>query len=360
MKTLPLLFTLLLSAGAFGQIKKPFRIAVAGLTHTHVHWLLGRAYDGDIEIVGIAEPNRELAERFLKQHNIPMSLHYTRLEEMLDKTKPEAVTAFNSIYEHLEVVKACAARKIHVMVEKPLAISLAHAREMEALAKKHGIHLLTNYETTWYGSNYEAVAKVKALGEVRKVVFHHGHKGPKEIGVNAEFLEWLTDPKKNGGGAIVDFGCYGANLMTWLMKGERPLSVLAVTQQIKPDIYPNVDDEATIILVYPKSQAIIQASWNWPYNRKDMEIYAERGYVIADKEGIKSKMSPENEEEFEKIDAREKPYHDPFAYMAAVVRKEISIDPDDLSALENNMIVMEILDAAGRSAKEGKSIAFKR
>src|SRR5688572_11875191 len=112
----------LVSISASGQTAKPFRIAVAGLTHTHVHWLLGRAHDGDIEIVGIAEPNRELAQRFLKQHNIPMSVYYTSLEEMLDKTKPEAVTAFNSIYEHLEVVKACAPRKIHVMVEKPLAI----------------------------------------------------------------------------------------------------------------------------------------------------------------------------------------------------------------------------------------------
>lgn len=337
----------------------PLKIAIDGLTHTHVHWLLGRAHDGDIEIVGIAEPNRELAKRYLDQYKLSMSLLYPSLEEMLKRTKPEAVAAFNSIFEHLETVRVCAPKKIHVMVEKPLAVSLEHAREMQALAAKHEIHLLTNYETTWYGSNYKTETLIPALGEVRKVVVHDGHQGPKEIGVNKEFLDWLTDPKMNGGGALTDFGCYGANLMTWLMKGEKPSSVFAVTQQIKPHIYPKVDDEATIVLTYPKAQAIIQASWNWPYNRKDMEVYCERGYVMADRNGIKTRRSSENVEKTERIPAREKPYDDPFRYLAAVIRGEIKVQPHDLSSLHNNMIVMEILEAAKTSAAHGKRIELK-
>jgi predicted dehydrogenase len=355
-------FFLLVSMSTFllsAQTPKPFRIGVAGLTHTHVHWILGRAADGDIEIVGIAEPNRALAERFLKQHNLPMSLVYPSLEEMLDKTKPEAVTAFNSIEEHLQVVKLCAPRGIHVMVEKPLAVNLDHAKQMQALAVKHNIHLLTNYETTWYGSNAAALGKLSGLGDLRKVVIHDGHQGPKEIGVNDEFLEWLTDPVKNGGGALMDFGCYGANLMTWLMKGERPQSVLAVTQQIKPQVYPKVDDEATIIVIYPRAQAIIQASWNWPYNRKDMEVYATTGYVVADREGLKYRLSPEASESYVRTNPPRAPYHDPFAYFAAVVREEIKVEAHDLSALPNNMVVMEILDAAKRSAQQGRRIDFK-
>jgi predicted dehydrogenase len=339
---------------------KPLRIGVAGLTHTHVHWILGRAHDGDIEVVGIAEPDRALAERFLKQHNLPMSLVYPTLEEMIDKTKPEAVTAFNSIDQHLNVVQICAPRKIHVMVEKPLAVSLEHAREMEALAKKHGIQLLTNYETTWYGSNRDAVEELASLGKIRKIVVHDGHKGPKEIGVNEEFLNWLTDPVKNGGGAITDFGCYGANLMTWLMNGERPLYVTAVTQQLKPDFYPKVDDEATIVVVYKEAQGIIQASWNWPYNRKDMEVYAERGYVIGDRAGLKMRRTYDGPEEYKKSESLAKPKHDPFAYFAAVIRNEIKPAKNDLSSLENNMLVVEILDAAKKSAKEGRIVHLQR
>lgn len=337
------------------QSNRSFAIAIDGLTHTHVHWLLGRAKDGDIRIVGIAEKNRELAERYLKQYNLPLTLLYPSLPELLQMVQPEAVAAFNPISEHLSTVQACAPKGIHVMVEKPLAVSLAHAKEMERLAKKHNIHLLTNYETTWYGSNYKAQSLLDTLGEIRKVVVHDGHPGPKEIGVNKEFLDWLTDPVMNGGGAITDFGCYGANLMTWLMKGERPTSVFAVTQQIKPAIYPRVDDEATIVLTYPKAQAIIQASWNWPYNRKDMEVYAQQGYVIADKAGIRVKHS-EAPEKTEAVPARAKPFHDPFAYLAAVVRGEIKMEAADLSSLPNNMVVMEILEAAKQSAREGRRI----
>lgn len=358
MKLSLLLIVMMMATLSFGQKKEPLRIGVAGLTHTHVHWILGRAHDGDIKIVGIAEANRELAERFLKQHNLPMSLVYPTLEEMLDKTNPEAVAAFNSIDEHLAVVKACAPRGIHVMVEKPLAVSLSHAREMERLARQHNIHLLTNYETTWYGSNQDVIRHLDSLGVITKMVVHDGHQGPKEIGVNQEFLEWLTDPKKNGGGALTDFGCYGANLMTWLMKGQRPQSVFAVTQQLKPEIYPNVDDEATIVVIYPKSQGIIQASWNWPYNRKDMEVYARRGYIIADRSGYRIKTDPNKNEEAKTSDDLPSPYHDPFTYFAAVIKNEITVEPYSPSSLENNMLVMEILEAAKQSANEGKRIIF--
>jgi predicted dehydrogenase len=350
---------LLLSALSNAQSTKPFRIGIAGLTHTHVHWILERADDGDIEIVGIAEPNRELAERFLKQHNLPMSLVFSSLEEMVERTKPEAVTAFNSIDEHLQVVRVCAPRKVHVMVEKPLAISLVHAREMESLAKKFDIELLTNYETTWYGSHFDAMRELESRGPIRKIVVHDGHKGPQEIGVNKEFLEWLTDPAKNGGGAITDFGCYGANLMTWFLNGERPSAVSAITQQLKPDVYPNVDDEATILVIYPKAQGIIQASWNWPYNRKDIELYAQSGMVIADREGLRFRSSYDAPETFRKSSPPMAPFHDPFALLAAVVRKQVSLKRFDPSSLENNMLVMEILDAAKRSAKERKVIELK-
>ena len=353
----------LVYAQEFAKKNKPLRVGIAGLTHGHVHWILGAASRGEVEVVGIAEPNRDLAERLLGQYKLPMGMLYTDLAEMLSRTKPEAVTAFGSIYDHLAVVKACAPRKIHVMVEKPLAVSLEHARQMEMLAKKHNIHLLTNYETTWYGSNHtawEMIHEGKRFGDVVKIVVHDGHQGPREIGVNSEFLEWLTDPKMNGGGALMDFGCYGADLITWLMKGERPLSVSAVTQQIKPDIYPKVDDEATIIVTYPSAQAIIQASWNWPYSRKDMEIYGKTGYIMADRNSIRYRTGPEEEEEVKKAVApREYPYNDPFAFLTAVIREDVRPDAWDLSSLRTNMVAMEILDAAKRSAESGKVIRLK-
>lgn len=345
------------------QTKTPaFKIGVAGLTHAHVHWILDRADDGDFELVGVAEPDKGLAERFLKQHNLPMTLWYPSLQDMLGKTKPEAVAAFGSIFEHLEVVRLCAPKKIHVMVEKPLAVSVAHATEIKSLAQKNGINVLTNYETTWYSSNLDINDQFRqsdAMGKIRKVVIHDGHQGPKEIGCNIEFLNWLTDPVQNGGGALTDFGCYGANLLTWLMKGQRPISVFAVTQQLKPEIYPKVDDEATIVVVYPGAQGIIQASWNWPYGRKDMEVYGEKGSIIGDREGARRQLTADKTATLLPARKLESPYHDPFMYLAAVVRGEIKVDPSDFSALDNNVMVVEILEAAKKSAKEGRRIELR-
>lgn len=360
-------FMLLLASlpGIFQPLlaQTPLRVAVVGLVHTHVHWILGREKQSDIEIVAIVEPNRDLAERYAQQHGYDMDLVYADLETMLNEVKPEAVTAFGTILDHLAVVKACAPRGIHVMVEKPLAISHDHARQMADLAEKHQIHLLTNYETTWYGSHAEIfrlLNRDQTLGPLRKVVVHDGHPGPKEIGVNEEFLVWLTDPKYNGAGALTDFGCYGANLITWLAAGKRPLSVMALTQQLKPEIYPLVDDEATILLEYDGFQGIIQASWNWPVSRKDLEVYGQKGQAFAlNRSDVRVRLGDGAPEVSSAGAPLRPPYHDPFAYFAAVVRGQIQPGPYDLSSLENNLLVMEILDAARKSARTGKRIRLK-
>ncbi|MDY7394464.1 Gfo/Idh/MocA family oxidoreductase [Aureibaculum sp. 2210JD6-5] len=338
---------------------EPLKIGVVGLSHSHVGWILGRPDKGDIKIVGIVEPNKDLAERYSKHFGYSMNIVFTTIDEMIKATKPEAVTAFGSIYQHLEVVETCAPLGIHVMVEKPLAVSMEHAKKMEALAKKYNIHLLTNYETTWYATNHKAYKMVENgdIGELRKIVVRDGHQGPKEIGINKEFLEWLTDPVLNGGGALVDFGCYGANLITWLTKGKKPEAVMAMTQTNKPDIYPKVDDEATIVLKYPKMQGIIQASWNWPMSRKDMEVYGKTGYIYSDNaKDLRYRLSEKEEEQKEVLTEKPKPYDDPFAMFEAVIRDRIILPPYDLPSLENNMIVVEILDAAKKSAKTGEQV----
>lgn len=340
---------------------EPLRVAIAGLVHDHVDSFFSNStHRLDIHIVAISDPDRSLFDRYAAKFGLDSALYHADLEEMLRTTKPQAVLVYSTTFDHRKIVEVCAKHHVSVMMEKPLAVSLQDAQAIERAAREGKIQVLVNYETSWYQSNHAAFELVHAgtIGDVRKVVVHDGHEGPKEINVSPEFLKWLTDPKLNGGGALFDFGCYGADLMTWLMDGQRPLSVTAVTQHIKPDIYPHVDDEATIVLVYRKAQAILQASWNWPFGRKDMEVYGRTGYVITvGRDDLKVRRPGEKEERIVAAGKVPSPYDDSLTFLCAVVQN--GVKPDGLSSLETNVIVTEILDAARQSAAMGKTVNLK-
>lgn len=344
--------------------ESPLKIAVVGLTHSHVGWILGSGDREDIEMIAIVEPNTEVAEKYAEHFGFSMNLVYPTIQDMFQDKKPDAVTAFGSIYDHLAVVQACAPKGIHVMVEKPLAVNLDHALQMKALAEKHQIQLLTNYETSWYPTNHKAkrILDEGMIGDVRRIIIRDGHKGPKKIGVPPEFLEWLTDPVLNGGGAMTDFGCYGANLTTWIQNGKRPLSVTAITHQLQPENNPLVEDEATIILKYDSATVVIEASWNWPIGRKDMELYGLTGAILVDSPNSMRVRLGEGYSDFEQrhyeLEDRPHPHNDPFSVLAAVVNEELKLEAYDLYSLENNVLVVEILDAARISAESGKTVFF--
>ncbi len=360
MKKIIFVFALLFSTTIYAQ---PVRLAVAGIAHGHNGWILGRKNDAAVQLVGIYETNKELVKKMMDKYHLDPALFYDDMNKMLEEVKPEGVLGFGTTLQHLGVVEACAPKGIHVMVEKPLATTVADAEKMVGLARKHKILLLTNFETSWYPTTDKSFALTRDtafMGPIRKVVVHDGHEGPKEIGVSKEFFEWLTDPVQNGGGALMDFGCYGANLMTLLMNGTMPLSVTAVTSQFKPHIYPKVDDEATIILQYPGAQCIIQASWNWPFARKDMAIYGSNGYIITkDNYNMKAKGKVGSEVDYKLTAQETNTYTSPFLYFADAIRNKISIPAFGAYSIENNLIVVRILEAARNSAKTGKTIYLK-
>jgi predicted dehydrogenase len=352
----------LLAALCFAQPKEnpPLRIAIAGLVHGHVDGFLhSLSNHTDVQVVAVFDPDPAIHRKYAQKFHLADSIFFTDLGTMLDRTKPEAVATFTSTYDHPLVVEACAQRHIPVMMEKPLAVSMDHARRIQRAAASSGIPVIVNYETTWYkshGAMFDLLKQQHAAGLIRKMVAMDGHEGPQEIGVQPEFFQWLTDPVKNGAGALFDFGCYGANLMTWMMDNQRPLAVTAITGRFKPRIYPHVDDEASILVEYPAAQGIIQASWNWPFGRKDFEVYGERGYAIAVGGNLLRVRMPGKSDEEARTALADLPAgeRDSVSYLASVVRGKQK--PSGLSSLENNMIVTEILTAARESAATGKTI----
>src|SRR5690242_7400591 len=343
-----LLGLMLFTCNSFSQdARPPVRIAIAGLSHDHAFGFIplfkGRT---DVQLVGIVETNQDLITRYSSRFHLSHDLFFPSLKELFAKTNVQAVAIFTSTYDHERVVEACAAQHVDVMMEKPLATNMKHARAIEAAVKRSGIQLIVNYETSWYPATQSAYVMVHddhKIGEIRKMVFHDGHNGPQEIGCSTNFLAWLTDPVLDGGGAINDFGCYGADMATWFMNGQKPVFVFAVTQHLKPDIYLKVEDDATIVLTYPSVQVILQPSWDWPFNRKDMEIYGETGYVLAPHPNVMRVRTANMPKEADMtLPDLAGTNADPLSYLAAVTRGEIK--PTGLASLEVNMIVVEILD----------------
>jgi predicted dehydrogenase len=148
--------------------------------------------------------------------------------------------------------------------------------------------------------------------------------------------------------------------MTWLMDGRKPLAVTAVTQQLKPDVYPKVDDEASIILTYPDCQAIIQASWNWPFDRKDTEVYGTKGILVADNTNKMRYVTGDRFGQEGMLTLNPLPHDvsNVFPYLAAVVQGRVK-PHKDLSSFAINQVVVEILEAARESAKTGKKVLLQ-
>ena len=334
------------------------RLAVVGLDHDHV-WSLLKDIAGEpsAELVAIAESDAALVGRAQKE--APASVKfYADYVAMLDEAKPEAVIVATSNDRHLEILRQCAKRHIHYSTEKPMAASAADAREMERLAREANIKLMVNYWNAWVAPSHELFHRVRAgeVGPIQKIIVQYGHRGPKEIGVSQQFANWLYDPVRNGGGAIMDFGCYGAELSLWL-KG-RPTRVYATTRKMKVEQNNKVDDDATIVLDYPDATAIIEASWDWPYTKDQVEVFGPKGSLLARHNTLQYRsadargpnVAPDGESVT--LDALPKETSNPISYFVDCIRNNKPIE-DPVSA-RLNVQVMEILDAARESARTGK------
>ncbi len=363
MKQLLALFCIL----AAPAVAQQYKIAVVSLIHAHSWLHLGTMLKSDkVQLVGVAETLPELLERARRtavtpqtqnvtRPGVPDKLIYSSWKRMIDETKPHIVWAFTETNRHLEVVEYCAPRGIHVMVEKPLAATYKEALAIERLARKHNIQVLTNYGSTWSSANYAVKSAVDAgaIGSVFRLRATVGHNGPGDP-KRSSFAAWLADPVKNGGGAMVDFGCYSVLWSLWL-KG-RPESVYATALHIKPDMFPDVEDHATIILNYKDGTAIFEASWDLPSRPPSgNEIFGTAGSIVMGRK-IELRKGGGRGSEPEEITVSPLPPErsEPIAYI--VDRLSAKQPVEGLSALGLNVEVNEVLEAAKLSVRTGKAI----
>ncbi len=354
------LLTALLTPSAHAEDR--LRVAVIGLDHDHVWGILHDILnEPQVELVAIAESDPELVAKAKAQ--IPASVQfYSAYVRMLDEAKPQAVFITTENDRHLAILRECAKRHIDVSTEKPLATNAADAREMEQLANAAHIKLMVNYWNAWAASTHELFHRVKSgeIGSVQKIIVQYGHQGPKEIGVSPQFGAWLYDPAKNGGGALMDFGCYGAELAFWL-KG-RHTRVYATARTLKTGQHNRVEDDATIVLDYPDATAIIEPSWDWPYGMDRVYVFGSKGSLLATGSTLYERLqSAQHSATLDgdpiALSPMPRETSNPVSYLLGRIRRNEPIE-DPLS-VHLNVQVMEILDAACQSVRTARAETLK-
>jgi len=350
-----LLTLLALAAPLTAQDKK---IAVVGLRHSHVWGHLGRMISGQpAQLVGIAETNPELIAE-AKKMGAPDSVFFSDAARMLDQTKPGIVWAFNENNKHLAVVEMCAPRKIHVIFEKPLAATLADSVAIRNLARKHGIQVMTNYQMAWWGSQYTAKAQADAgaVGKPWRLRGIVGHGGPGSQGARSKvFFEWLTDPVKNGAGALMDFQCYNALWSLWYLG--RPEKVYAQVNHLRPETFPKVEDNSTMILSYKDGVGLFEGSWDLPRGFQDLEIFGLKGSLYMTNGRVELRPGREAGREVP-VDALPPERSEPISYMIHCIGTGRPVE--GLTALDVNVDVVEIIEAAKKSIKTGQAVPLAK
>ncbi len=329
------------------------RIGFVGLRHSHC-WrqLQNVANVAEAEFVGVAESEPELVQEAKKYR--PDAYYADDYRELVSRQKPELVWAFVENNRHREILEYMAPLGIHVIFEKPLAAAYDDAVAMQELARKHKVKVMTNYQMAWWPTNHE-IRRQAAAGKVGDVWRLHGivgHGGPGGRGVRGKyFFDWLTDPIRNGAGALVDFGCYNAVWALWF-KG-LPDTVYATVNRLQRERFPKVEDNSVMVLSYPDGVGIFEGSWDLPRGFQELEVFGRSGSLSMNRDGVERREGRKPPERIEAAPLTPET-DDPIRYM---IDRVVNGKPlDHIVALDINVQAVEILEAAKQSIREGRAV----
>lgn len=231
------------------------------------------------ELVGVADPNGALLDEAAK-FGCP---GYREYGELIEKESPDAVLVFASNRVGAELAVDALSRGIHVMIEKPMAADLAGAEAMLVAAEKGDARLMVNWPFAWQPSLQRGIelALNGEIGRLWQVRYRAAHRGPAELGCTPYFCEWLFDEHLNGGGALMDYCCYGSVLARVLLG--QPERVTGVEGRYRKDRLP-VEDNAILLMSYPEAMAIAEGSWSEVGNLTAYAavIHGEEGTILVE------------------------------------------------------------------------------
>lgn len=265
---------------------KTYRVGIIGFGHMHIN-NVAALYAKHPQVVMVAcadtvPAKPELrASPYTREWNKAYALAelgvakaYDDYKEMLSKEALDIVIVTSENAQHADIVEACAAAGANVCIEKPMAASLSDALRMARACEAAGTTLLVNWPETWSPAARKAKALIDAgtIGRVIEIKWRAGHTGPlgpsaSHAGVS-ETVEGVTGPERGatwwhqiaaGGGAMLDYCCYGAMVARWVI-GEQAIAALGMKANLASQ-WGDAEDNGVILVRFPQAMALLEGSW---------------------------------------------------------------------------------------------------
>ncbi len=234
------------------------RIAAIEAKHMHVFDLMRQALQCEqAEFVGFADPDEANRQRAKTQLGLSDDLIFADHRQLLDQQKPQAVMICSTNAMHDDFVMECAARGIHCMVEKPFAARLIEVDRMIRACERAGVKLMCNFPSAWSAALRHArtLCDEGRIGRIFQITYRGGHAGPVR-----DLNTWWYRPE-DGGGVLLDYCCYGANVSTWFLR-KLPRLVTALAGTLAKPV--KAEDNAVMLALYDDALCIFQATWTRP------------------------------------------------------------------------------------------------
>ena len=359
-----------------------YRVGVIGFAHMHINNVLALfAQHPQVELAACADtvPARpELrpgphTRQWNLEHaltDIGMPKAYDDYHEMLRDERLDIVICCSENSKHPEVVEACAQAGVNVCVEKPMARSMSDALAMVRAVEAAGTTMLINWPMTWRPAAHKAKALLDqgAIGRPLEVRTRLGHSGPlgsgaKHAGVSEEAAPLTTTELgavwwhrvADGGGAMIDFCCYGAMLSRWLI-GEPAVTAIGMRANLNSP-FGDADDNGAMIVRFPKAMALFEGTWTTVHHGVPCGpvIHGTDGTLVMDEQGDKPVVREVHAGGKSTVHQLEPLPHGRHDIAHEYVHHLETGDPVHLTLeMHFNLDAMAILDAGVRSADSGK------
>ncbi len=353
-----------------------FRVAGINFDHMHMGDLLRMVFEHpDAEIVGLCDEQPRRMQIAIRNFAVPADRVFTDLDECLECSRPDFVILCPATARHAEYAERVAPHRVHMLVEKPFASSVAEADRMIAAAHKHQVRLAINWPLRWIASHCTAYRHLLEglIGELEEVHYYDGNRGPLfHTADKLETIPTVTTKRKSwfyrksqGGGSLLDYLGYGTTLGTWFHGGKKPIEVTAVTD------LPNgleVDEHSITIARYQCGLSKFETRWGTFTDPWKAQPQPKCGFVLKGSDGT---ISSYDYEESIMVQTRKNPagkaipsdrlkppLQNPIQYFIHYLRSDR--EPEGPLSPAIARIGQQIVDSAVLSARLRKTVPLVR